>query len=340
MCRLISLVVALFVPAAAAIAAGPAVQDVQGLYEGTRTDSSGSHKFEARVVALGKGAYKVLIREAGAAGAAVTKVELAGMTEGEAVTFSGKVMPIGITGDSAMYDWSASYAGGTIKGTCGKDGKLEMKRIVRVSATMGAKPPRKGSQGPAGAIVLLDGKNFNEVVAKPGKDGKPQEWKVADDGGVMVAKGGINSKRSFDGSFKMHVEFKTPLMPEAQGQGRANSGCFMPNGDEVQVLDSFGMGTYTGGGCGGIYKYKDPDAFDEFSLASAPPGQWQTYDIEYTVETQNGKPAGKPVITVLHNGIKIHDKFQLQKNAKGGTFQFQDHGNPVQYRNIWVLPVK
>ncbi len=322
MCRLISLVVALslFVSAGAAIAAAPAVEDVQGLYEGTRTDSSGSHKFEARVVALGKGAYKALIREAGGAGAAVTKVTLDGKTEGEAVTFSGK---------SDAGDWSAAYANGGIAGTCGKDGKVTMKRVVRVSATMGAKPP-------AGAVVLIDGKNFDEVVAKPGKDGKGQEWKVAADGGVMVAKGGINSKRSFDGSFKMHVEFKNPLMPEAQGQGRGNSGCFMPNGDEVQVLDSFGMGTYTGGGCGGIYKYKDPDAFDEFSLASAPPGQWQTYDIAYTVQSKDGKP----VITVLHNGIKIHDKFQLGKNAKGGTFQFQDHGNPVQYRNMWVLPMK
>ena len=325
MCRLISLVVALslFVSAGAAIAAGPAVEDVQGLYEGTRTDSAGAHKFEARVVALGKGAYKVFIREAGA-GAAVTKAELDGKTEGEAVAFTGK---------SDAGDWSASYADGKITGTVGKDAKVEMKRVVRVSPTMGAKSP-------AGAVVLIDSKNFDEVVAKPGKDGKVPEWKVADDGGVLVAKGGIYSKQSFDGSFKMHVEFKNPLMPDARSQGRGNSGCFMPNGDEVQVLDSFGMTTYTGGGCGGIYKYKDPDAFDTFSLASTPPGQWQTYDIEYTVEIKDGQPTGKPVITVLHNGTKIHDKFQLHANAKGGTFQFQDHGNPVQYRNIWVLPIK
>jgi hypothetical protein len=343
MSRLISLVVALslFVLAGAAIAAAPAVQDVQGLYEGTRTDSAGAHKFEARVVALGKGEYKVFIREASAAVVGgVVKVELDGKTEGEAVTFTGKVGPMGLTGDSGICDWAASYAGGTIKGTCGKDGKVEMKRVDRVSPTMGVKPPLKGPQGPAGAVVLIDGKNFSEVVAKPGKDGKVPEWKVADDGGVLVVKGGITSKRSFDGSFKLHVEFKSPLVPDGRGQGRGNSGCFMPNGDEVQVLDSFGMTTYTGGGCGGIYKYKDPDAFDAFSLASAPPGQWQTYDIEYTVESADGKPAGKPVITVLHNGIKIHDKFRLQRDAKAGTFQFQDHGNPVQYRNIWVLPIK
>jgi len=322
MYRLISLLIALVFVCSAAIAAGPAVESVQGLYEGARTDSGGSHKFEARVVALGKGAYKVFIREAGKDGA-VTKVELDGKTEGQAVTFSGTY------GNACK----ASYADGAIKGTCGKDGKVQMKRIERVSPTMGAKPP-------AGAIVLIDGKNFDEVVARPGKDGKPQEWKVADDGGVLMAKGGIRSKRSFGGSFKMHVEFKIPLKPDARSQGRSNSGCFMPNGGEVQVLDSFGMTTYKGGGCGGLYKYKDPDAFDAFSLASAPPRQWQTYDIKYTVERKDSKPVGRPIITVFHNGIKIHDKVQLRKNAKAGPLQFQDHHNPVQYRNIWVLPIK
>ncbi len=323
MCRLISLFVALAVVCPAAFAAAPAVESVQGLYEGARTDSSGSHKFEARVVALGKGAYKVFIREAGQDGA-VTKAELDGKTEGEAVTFSGA------SGDNA---WKASYAKGTIKGTCGKGGKVEMKRIERVSPTMGTKSP-------AGAVVMIDGKNFDEVVAKPGKDGKVPKWQVAADGGVLIAKGGIRSKQSFGGSFKMHVEFKVPLRAEGRSQGRGNSGCFMPNGDEVQVLDSFGMTTYKGGGCGGLYKYKDPDAFDAFSLASAPPQQWQTYDIEYTVESKDSKPTGKPVITVFHNGIKIHDKVQLRRNAKAGPFQFQDHGNPVQYRNLWVLPKK
>ncbi len=323
MYRLISLLIALVFVCSAAFAAAPAVESVQGLYEGARTDSSGSHKFEARVVTLGKGAYKVFVREPGEDGA-VAKVELDGKIEGEAVTFSGK------SGDDA---WSASYAKGAIKGTCGKSGKVEMKRIERISPTMGVKPPAR-------AVVLIDGKNFDEIVAKPGKDGKAQKWQVAADGGVLVARGGIRSKQSFGGSFKMHVEFKCPLKPDARSQGRGNSGCFMPCNSEVQVLDSFGMTTYLGGGCGGIYKYKNPDAFDAFSLASTPPQQWQTYDIEYTVKSTDGKPSGKPVITVFHNGIKIHDKLQLRRKARDGVFQFQDHGNPVRYRNIWVLPMK
>jgi hypothetical protein len=93
-------------------------------------------------------------------------------------------------------------------------------------------------------------------------------------------------------------------------------------------------------GCGGLYAFKDPDAFDDFSLASFPPLAWQTYDVEYRVEKKDGKPVGKPRVTVVHNGIKIHDNAPLQFDAKVGPFHFQDHGDPVQYRNLWVLPVE
>jgi hypothetical protein len=113
----------------------------------------------------------------------------------------------------------------------------------------------------------------------------------------------------------------------------------MPNGTEIQVLESFGMTTYKGGGCGGLYAYKDPDSFDEFSLASAPPLQWQTYDIEYRVQKKDGKLAGNPRVTVLHNGILIHDKAELDRKAHAGRVSFQDHGNPVQFRNTWVVPL-
>ena len=80
--------------------------------------------------------------------------------------------------------------------------------------------------------------------------------------------------------------------------------------------------------------------FDVFSLASLPPLEWQTYDMEYRVEKVDGKPTGKPRLTVYHNGIKIHDNVELPKPAKKGGFLWQDHGNPVRYRNIWVHPVE
>jgi len=294
--------------------AAPPEAEVQGLYEGTLKDV----KFEARVIAMGKDAYKIYLRQ-DLGGGKVGKVELDGKVEGDAVTFKNK---------GGETEWTAAYSSpGAIKGTAGGTA-FEAKRVERKSPSMGKKPP-------AGALVLLDGKNFGEV-----NRGKSEDDKVGDDGSIQIPKGGMSSKQQFDGSFDYHVEFMCPLMPAARGQGRGNSGCYLPNGDEVQVLDSFGMDTYKGGGCGGLYNYKDPDVFDVFSLASLPPLEWQTYDMEYRVEKADGKLVGKPKITVWHNGIKIHDAAELKFPAKKGGLTWQDHGNPVRYRNIWLVPVE
>ena len=303
------------VVAAVTLTAAPPEAEVQGLYEGALKDA----KFEARVIAMGKDAYKIYLRQ-DLGGGKVGKVELDGKVEGDTVTFKNK-------GGEA--EWTASYAGtGTIKGTAGGTA-FEAKRVERKSPSMGKKPPQ-------GAIVMIDGKNFEQI--NPSKSA--EEWKPAEDGSIGITKGNITSKQQLDGSFDYHVEFQCPLMPAARGQGRGNSGCYLPNGDEVQVLDSFGMDTYKGGGCGGLYNYKDPDVFDVFSLASLPPGEWQTYDMEYRVEKKDGALVGKPKITVWHNGIKIHDNAELKNAAKKGGLLWQDHGNPVRYRNIWVLPVE
>ena len=296
------------------IPAAPPEAEVQGLYEGTLKDS----KFEARVIAMGKDAYKIYLRQ-DLGGGKVAKVEFDGKAEGDAVTFKSK---------GGEVEWTATYSPGAIKGSAGGSA-FEAKRVQRKSPTLGKQPP-------AGAVVLIDGKNFDQI--NPSKSA--EEWKPAEDGSIQVAKGGITSKQQFDCSYDMHVEFMCPLMPAARGQGRGNSGCYQPNGDEVQVLDSFGMDTYKGGGCGGLYNYKDPDAFDVFSLASLPPLEWQTYDMEYRVEKVDGKLTGKPKVTVYHNGIKIHDAAELKNPAKKGDVHWQDHGNPVKYRNIWVLPVE
>jgi hypothetical protein len=320
-------------------------------------------------------------------GGKLAKAVLDGKAEGDAVTFAGKAGDV---------DWKASYAAGALKGTCGEPGALEptrfeLKRVER-------KPPTLGAEPPEGAVVLLDGKDFDNMVRrgnqpwylgdkskegqvvwekalrKVAKDPKPwptkenpvpEGWEflpeqrqvdvvliIGEDGSIQVPRGGMNSRRrDFDGSLKVHVEFMNPFMPSARSQGRGNSGVYLPNGQEIQVLDSFGMDTYKGGGCGGLYGRKDPDTMEslklvpdkpefKFSLASLPPLEWQTYDIEYRVEKKDGKPVGKPRLTVYHNGIKIHDNVELPGNARKGGFHFQDHGCPVRYRNIWVLPVE
>lgn len=360
--------------------AAPREAEVQGLYEGSGKNARGEFKVEARVVAQGKGTYKVLVRQF-LDGDQPVRVELAGTTSVNSVTFAGKANET---------DWRGSYSGGTVQGEIGQGGTFAIRRVEKKSPTLGKRPP-------AEAIVLLGGKDFSEMVRANGGDWylgdmsqngwtvwvaplytyapkEPAEWPrkdqvlpktwtlsperrradvvigIGEDGSIQVPRGGMSSKRSFEGSFDLHVEFMNPLMPTEHSQGRGNSGLYLPNGDEIQVLDSFGETTYLGGGCGGLYPYKDPDTMEvieslkgkpenKFTLASLPPLTWQTYDVEYRVEKKDGKVTGKPRVTVFHNGIKIHDHAVPNNAARKGNFHFQDHGNPVRYRNIWVMPV-
>ena len=322
----------------AAWAAAPVEADVQGLYEGTCTSPAGAMKLEARVVAQGGGNYNVFIRQFRGQDN-IARVELFATTAGDAVTLTGKAEGV---------DWKGEYAAGAIKGQCGPGGAFQLRRVERKSPTLGKQPPQ-------GAIVLLNGKDFSEMRLANGAELDPGKLSPGKDGSIQVPRGGMNSKRIFAGSLDLHVEFLIPLMPEAHGQGRGNSGVFLPNRDEIQVLDSFGEVTYLGGGCGGTYAYKDPDTMEvieslkgnpqcKFSLASLPPLAWQTYDIEYRVGLKDDKPLGKPRVTVYHNGVKIHDQAELRSppnvpESPTGKLHFQDHGNPVRFRNIWVVPV-
>ena len=331
-----ALVAAAAVGPGAAFAAALAEADVQGLYEGTGKDTAGQFRIEARVVAQGNGNYNIFLRQIRDEGK-ITRVELTGKTADNAMTVAGK---------SADGAWKGTYAAGVIRGECGPNGTFEVRRVERKSPTLGKAPP-------AGAVVLLDGKDFSKLVRANGADIHPTEKEIGADGSIQIPKGGMNSRQSFRGSLDEHVEFLIPFMPSAHGQGCGNSGVFLPNGDEIQVLDSFGEPTYRGGGCGGVYAYEDPDVMEtieslkgkpecKFTLASAPPLQWQTYDIEYRVETKDGKPVGKPHVTVYHNGIKIHENCEIRSPSPGespkGRLHFQDHGNPVRFRNIWVVP--
>ena len=317
--------------------ATPSEAEVQGLYEGTGSGAAGEFKIEARVVAQGDGNYNVFIRQLRGEGA-FARLELKGKTEGGTVTLTGK---------AGAVEWKGTYAAATFQGECLPGGTFQIHYIDRKSPTLGKKPPQ-------GAVVLWDGKDFSEMVLQGGAKWDFGKLNVGEDGSIQVPGGGMTCKRSFDGSYDLHVEFLIPLMPAAHSQARGNSGVFLTNSDEIQVLDSFGDATYLGGGCGGIYAYKDPDTMEviealtgnpqcRFSLASLPPLAWQTFDVEYRTQTKDGQPVGQPRVTVWHNGIKIHDNVEIRgaviPYSPKGKFHFQDHGNPVRFRNIWVLPV-
>jgi hypothetical protein len=205
-------------------------------------------------------------------------------------------------------------------------------------------------KAPAGAIVLFDGKSLDEWVKKDGKS--PAHWKLLD-GGIMQVPGGgdIITKQKFDGNFKLHLEFRVPYMKNASGQGRGNSGVYVQGRFEVQVLDSYGLKSKDND-CGGIYSVAAP-----LKNACKAPTVWQTYDIEFqSPKCKESKPSEPGIMTVRHNGVVIHDKQRLARK-KGdkeeivtnttsglggdpcapGPILLQDHGNPVQYRNIWLV---
>src|SRR5262249_9794574 len=152
---------------------------------------------------------------------------------------------------------------------------------------------------------------------------------------------GATTKKTFK-DFKLHVEFILPFQPAAGGQSRGNSGVYLQNRYEVQVLDSFGL-EGKDNECGAIY-----ERFAPAVNMCLPPLQWQTYDIDFKMARfdADGKKTANARVTVLHNGVKVHDDVEVpgptgfgqpEKDTPGPIY-LQDHGNPVFYRNIWLVP--
>jgi hypothetical protein len=140
----------------------------------------------------------------------------------------------------------------------------------------------------------------------------------------------------------MHVEFLLPFRPDARGQGRGNSGFYQVDHYEVQILDSFGLDGLDNE-CGGVYKCAGPSVNMCF-----PPLTWQTYDVDFTnaVRDQEGNKVKNAVLTLRHNGVVIQDNLEVPAPTGGhrnepegtpGPIKLQGHGNPVQFRNIWLV---
>ena len=267
----------------------------------------------AQVIALGSNEFRMVTYPGGLPGDGwnkETRTETPGKREGNKIVFAGP------------NSYRAELNDGKISITTASGGPYEMTKKERKSPTLGAKPP-------AGAVVLLDG-----TSADAWEGGHLDERKL------LFA--GCKSKQAF-GSFTAHIEFLLPFKPLGRGQDRGNSGVYLQDRYEVQVLDSFGL-KGENNECGGIYTQAKPAVNMCF-----PPLQWQTYDIDFTTAQYDaaGTKTKNAILTLKHNGVTIHEGLEFKTNTPGnglkesaapGPLQLQGHGNPVFYQNIWVQP--
>ena len=201
---------------------------------------------------------------------------------------------------------------------------------------------------PSDAIVLFDGSGFDEWVNVA--DGSEAQWHLNGDGSMTVKDktGDIQTKRNF-GSVQLHVEWKSPADVQKDGQNRGNSGVFLQNRYEVQVLDNNDNDTYVNGQVASIYKQSVP-----LAMASKPSGEWNSYDIIFHAPVFNeaGDKTKSATITVIHNGVLVQDHVEIKgtteyigwpKNIAHGRapLKLLDHrdNSRVSYRNIWVREI-
>ncbi len=298
--------------------------DYMGDYEGTIKAKDGTRSsIAAQVIPRGDGNYEVRV------------IEKFDAPFGPIAILDGK-----LSGNKIVFDDQAAIENDRFSGTLegDKSGSFKMKKVVRLSPTLAKKPPK-------GAIILFDGTSTDQWLSLDRKTQAtgPCGWKITDDGFMEIVTGaGWSSTKKEFADLKLHMEFRSPLIPKATGQARGNSGVYIQGRYEVQILDSYGLkGEYNE--CGGIYKIAVPKV-----NMCAPPWQWQSYDITFHAAefNANGTKTSDARITVLHNGKTIHDDQILPTSTHvspftekpgSGPIVLQDHGWPVQFRNIWVV---
>lgn len=215
-------------------------------------------------------------------------------------------------------------------------------------AVVPSEPHRHGkseNSPPSDATVLFDG---TDLSLWEGRDGGSAEWTVED--GYMVVNpgsGDIRTRESF-GDCQLHVEWVT--LPDVDGtdQSRGNSGVFLMDRYELQILDCYDNPTYADGYAAAVYGQQPP-----LVNACRPPGEWQTYDVLWTAPRFRGDELERPArVTVLHNGVVVQNRTELlgqtthrdvpeyTPHPSEAPVRLQDHGDRVRFRNIWCRPLE
>jgi Domain of Unknown Function (DUF1080) len=230
--------------------------------------------------------------------------------------------------------------------------------ILLATSALAADPDFKPDQSklpvppPKGATVLLGDKGSHSFLSMAGEK---IDWPV--ENGVTVSTPKKNQNHIVSTfHFKdadIHVEF---LLPD---KGPANSGVYIHGNYEIQILNSFGKEKVTQDDAGAVYGFSPP-----LVNACRKPGEWQVFDIRYKAprRDESGKITEYGFVTVWFNGQKVQDGARFgepksvfhpfrygntpyldqirdrQKKTMTGPVFLQDHGNPVKFRNVWVVP--
>lgn len=285
---------------------------IQGEYHGLISGGYRKRPVGVQIVALGDGAFQAVEYEGGLPGAGWdgrTRRVCQGQRRGSVSIFSGEDTAISILNGRL----TLSNGVGGLRGT--------LSPTQRHSPTEGLAPP-------PGAVVLFDGSPPYELNGA----------RLTEDNLLME---GCITQRSFN-DFRLHVEFRTPFMPAGVDQGRGNSGVYIQERYELQVLDSFGL-SGAANECGGLYKQRPPDV-----NMCLPPLAWQTYDIQFRAARFDGagKKTQPALLTVRHNGVLIHNRVEIAGKTGNGKPEgpeprpilFQNHKDPVRFRNLWIVP--
>jgi len=197
---------------------------------------------------------------------------------------------------------------------------------------------------PSDADVLFDGTDLSKWRDSQGGKSK---WKI--DGKELVVEpksGSIYTKKKY-GDCQLHLEWLIPtgLKPKGRGQFQGNSGVYLMDAFEIQILDTHTNKTYADGMAGAIYGQYPP-----LVNATRAAGKWQSYDVVFHRPhfNEDGSIKSRARITVLHNGVLVQDNSEIlgptswlkhldyDKSHLKGSLALQDHRSPVRFRNIWI----
>ncbi len=331
------------------------VDKIQGNWIGVWEGQGGmGGKNVAQIYGLGNGEYQAIFTayDSGEQDKGEFTFGIRGSSENEEKVVFEQNIDLGFLG---MFRFHAEVENGKLTGkySNGKEyeGTMELKKVALTSEAVGMKPL-------PGAVVLFDGQNLDRWTVL--RD-QPNEWRIVD--GALVAPTGeaplpekaghLASHDSFRQA-QIHVEFRVPYLPERRGKERGKGGVFLAGRYELQIVDSFGFprikdaqGYYVDqDALGAVFGQQAPAQQPAF-----PPGEWQAFDITFHDATtdEQGAVAKPAEVTVRLNGELIHERVELVKSTLHAPIQaagdaaglvLEQTGQPVEYRNIWFVPLE